>query len=723
MKVPFVRQLGMRDCGAACLAMVLSYHGRATGLNQIKEVMRVGRDGITAAAIVTAARAEGLEAGGKRLFPEADLATMTFPFIAHWQQDHFIVVEKVDDRFIHVLDPAIGRKRLTPDTFWQGFSGVALEFTPTPQLVPRTARRAWLWLKYWGIICATPSFYRRLRDVFILSTLLQGILLATPLVTWLIVDKVLDGQQPEMLVVAGLAAAMIVLVTAGATVFQTFALLRVRRGLDQHLEEDFTNHTLRQDLEFFEAHGTGDLMNRFSAVSAVRQVITDNLLVSLTELGFFIVYVVLLGVMAPVFLLVVLGVGLVDGIILMVFWRRLHQLRQVEVETEAQEKTLLLQMVRGVASLKAIGAEPYLLNRWKSLFRKALEASINAERMAHLLAAIGPLVTQIANFGLLFLGAGMVLDGSQSLGEMLALMAVGTLAITPFQTFVGSAQQILQAQAQVERLLEVWASSPEQQDRDATGAPGRKITFSGRIELKNVSLKYSPDSEYALKAVSLTIEPGDSVAIVGASGSGKSSLLRLILGLITPTEGQVLYDGIDAATLDVRHLRARISVVMQQPFLVSGSLRENILLGHPLATDTGVREDIIEMAARRAGLLGEILAMPMGFSTIIGENGAGLSGGQIQRLALAQAFARNPALLVLDEATNSLDTRTEADIVNEIEQSHCTVITVAHRLSTVRNARRILVLENGEITETGDHAGLIAQGGRYAELVSGQSLE
>ncbi|HIP24413.1 MAG TPA: peptidase domain-containing ABC transporter [Rhodobacteraceae bacterium] len=723
MKVPFVRQLGLRDCGAACLAMVLSYHGRATSLSQIREVMRVGRDGVTAASIVTAARAEGLQASGKRLLPEVDLAAMSFPFIAHWQQDHFIVVEKADDTFVQVLDPAIGRKRLTLAAFWQGFSGVALEFAPTPQLTPRTASRTWLWRQYWGIICATPSFFRRLRDVFIMSTLLQLILLATPLVTWLIIDKVLGEQQPDMLLVAGLAAAMIVILTTGATIFQTFALLRVRRALDQHLEEDFTSHTLRQDLEFFDAHGTGDLMNRFSAVSAVRQVITDNLLVSLTELGFFIVYVVLLGVMAPVFLLVVLGVGLVDGLVLLAFWRKLHQLRQVEIETEAQEKTLLLQMVRGVASLKAIGAEPYLLNRWKSLFRKALEASINAERMAQLLAAVGPVVTQIANFALLIFGAQMVLGGGQSLGEMLALVAVGTLAITPFQTFVSSAQQILQAQAQVERLLEVWASEPEQQDRTLSGEPGQKITFSGRIELENISLRYSPDSDYALKGVSITIEAGDSVAIVGASGSGKSSLLRLILGLTAPTEGRVLYDGQDAADLDVRHLRSRISVVMQQPFLVSGSLRENILLGHPLATDIEAREDIIEVATRRAGLLGEVLAMPMGFSTIIGENGSGLSGGQIQRLSLAQAFARDPALLVLDEATNSLDTETEAGIVREIEQSHCTVITVAHRLSTVRNARRILVLENGEIIESGDHAGLIAKGGLYAKLVSSQTLE
>lgn len=715
----FVRQLGLRDCGAACLAMILTHHGRATSLSQARVRTPVGRDGVTAAAIVSAAQAEGLSARGRLLGDAFDWSTLTYPLIAHWKADHFVVIRAVSSDTVDVLDPSLGPLRLPRSRLQTDFSGVVLEFAPDKGFEPRDPLKGEIWRRYWDSVRLTPGFVAQLSKVLGVSTTLQLLLLLSPLVTWFVVDRILGTAEADLMTIAVLAALVITFTAWGARIAEGLALIALRKRVDHHLETRFVTHAIGLDLEFFDAHSTGDLLGRFSAVSQVRQVLTENLLTATIALGFFVVYLAILAIRMPVFCVVVVLAGAIYAGALAAAWGRLHMLRQHEIETEAQEKTALLQMVRGIVSVKAMGAEPFLITRWTTLFSRALDASIDAARSTLVLASVGPGVAQVANFALLLLGAQMVLADRVSIGEMLALIGVGVLAISPFQTFVTGAQQILQAQAQVERLLEVLHTQPAPA-RVSTG--GRKIDFQGAVELDNVSYRYHADAEPALSKISLNLAPGRSVAIVGASGSGKSTLLRLILGLAHPSTGKLLYDGLNATELDMDDLRQRFAVVLQQPFTLSGSLRENILLGHPAADDPIRREAILEDAARRAGLLQDISAMPMGFSTIIGEHGDGLSGGQLQRLSLARALARGPALLVLDEATNNLDSLTEAHVVAAIEKAGCSVLTVAHRLATVRNADEILVMDQGRIVERGSHAELIAMSGHYARLVDSQTL-
>lgn len=721
--VKLVRQLAARDCGAACLAMILTYHGRETTLAQARELTPVGRDGITAAAIAIAANSEGLETKGRLLKPGFDLSNCNYPLIAHWRGDHFVVISAADAKGVKLFDPAIGTKQISLEQFWEEFSGVVLEFSATQALSLRKNEGRHVWAQYWATIRNAPHLKQRLFEVIGMATLLQLLLLSSPIITWLIVDKVLGESQPDLLTAVALLAVVIVVTTWGSRILQSFSLLKLRQRIDSYLEESFVAHTMNLRLDFFEAHGSGDMLSRFSAVSIVRQVMTESMVTALLEGAFLLVYAAILLFVAPLFLLIIFIAGLIYLLLLWISWGWLHSLRQYEIETGAQQQSILVQAIAGIESIKALGAEPHVVYKWKEKFRAFMDASIKSNRATQLMASFGPAVSQAVNFSLLILGASLVISGTYSLGAMLAIVGIGVMAIAPFQTIMLGAQQLVMAQTHVERLLEVLNTPvPEEMRKDTSSSAREKIDFSGKIELQNVSLQYTPDSQPSLRNIDLAIEPGTTVAIVGPSGSGKSTVLRLMLGLAQPTNGEIFFDGKNASALDMPHLREQMAAVMQKPFMVGGSLRDNILVGNKYINDED-RETRVVAAAKSAGLWNEIQEMPMGLSTIISETGSGLSGGQLQRLSLARAFARDPAILFLDEATNSLDTLSEALIGDAIANANCTVVVVAHRLSTIRGADKIIVLSQGSVAEQGTHENLIALDGVYATLVKSQSLE
>lgn len=707
-RVPVLHQLSTAECGATCLAMILHYFGCKVSVAACREQCGVGRDGLSVQTILHAARDFGLEARAYTLDGD-DWAQVPLPAIAYWQFNHFVVVERWTGTAVTIIDPAVGRRRLTAAEFAASVSGVGLTFAPGADLRRiTTARPDWrqTLLPRLGLTTVWPF----LLQIGGASLLLQLLGLALPLLTQLLVDQILPQQQVTRLPVLGLGLVTIVLSQSVLSYVRARLLLGLQQRLDLRLMLGFFAHLLTLPFGFFQQRNSGDLLMRLSSTAVLRELMTSQTIATLLD-GFLVVgYLGVMLVQAPTFGLAALLLGGLQIGLLMATARRVQELTQRDLAAQAAAQNYLVEALAGMATLKVFGAEARAREHWATLFRQQLAATVQRNQLAALLDSLTLALRTFAPLLLLWWGAGRVLAGSMSLGEMLALSALATAFLAPLASLVANGRQFQLAGAHLDRVVDVLSAEAEQQGQ-AVQAPPR---LTGQIEVHQLSFRYDPHGPWILRDISFTVQPGQKVALVGATASGKSTLARLLLGLYPPTAGTIRYDGLPLASLHYPTLRQQWGVVLQEPFLFSGSIRQNIALNDPAVTN-----EMVIAAAQQAAIHEEILRLPMGYETLVGERGSGLSGGQCQRLALARAFVHQPALLLLDEATSHLDVATERRVDQQLATRACTRILIAHRLSTVRTANLILVFDQGRIVERGTHDELLDQGGYYAALVQG----
>lgn len=403
--------------------------------------------------------------------------------------------------------------------------------------------------------------------------------------------------------------------------------------------------------------------------------------------------------------------ALIEFAILLATARRLQCLVESDLVSQSASQSCLVESLMGIGTLKASGAEQSTFARWSTLLANQLDTSAQRGRYSARVDAATTVIRTFAPLFLLWLGGTLVLEGSLSLGTMLAINALAAAFLQPVGSLVLGAQRLQLAGAHLERIADVMQANPEQDRSDVRPTP--KLT--GRIELRDVSFRYDSHSPNVLDHISLTIYPGQKVALVGRTGSGKSTLAKLLLGLYLPTEGEILYDGSPLQALDLESLRKQWGVVLQDSFMFSSSIRENIAFHNPAVSSSDITR-----AARIAEIHSDITRMPMGYETRVEEGGGALSGGQRQRIAIARAIANWPQLLLLDEATSHLDVATEGLVDRNLDDLSCTRLVVAHRLSSVRNADLIVVLDMGSIAEQGSHQELLRRNGAYSKLVLSQ---
>ncbi|MEV4168120.1 peptidase domain-containing ABC transporter, partial [Nonomuraea sp. NPDC049709] len=534
--------------------------------------------------------------------------------------------------------------------------------------------------------------------------------LALPLFSGLLVDTIVPSRGAEVLSLLGIAVLL-----AGAAQFvigylRAALLVAVRARADQELTEGVVGHLVALPYRYFTRRGKGDLMTRAASVSLLGDILTGQVVAALLDGPLAVGYLVLVYLWDPVFGLALTGVAAVQTVLLLGTTRRIASLTQQELTALSASQSSLIQAISGIETLKASGAERRAVEQWSAHFTRQLNADVRSGLTRGLLEAALSAIRVMAPLGLLWLGAWRVLDGQLTLGTLIALNAVALGALTPLGSLMTGLQSLQQAGAHFDRLSDILASEPEPSDGIEV------LRLRGAVELRDVSFRHDPRGPWTVRNVSVAIRPGQKVALVGASGSGKSTLARLLLALHTPVEGEIRYDGVPAAELNLRTLRRQFGVVTQDPSLFNGSIRDNIALNDPVAS-----LDRVVSAARLAALHEEIMAMPMGYETML-TDGGGLSGGQRQRLALARAVLSRPKVLLLDEATSNLDSATEAVIEANLGALVQTRIVIAHRLSTVRDADLILVVDSGRIVQRGTHDELMARGGAYAELVAAQTV-
>ena len=706
-RMPFVAQTAVTDCGAACLAMALGWHGRTVSLDDVRQVTGLALHGTDATTVLRAAEHFGLRGRGVQIDTPEDLRYLETGSILHWKFTHFVVLERLDRKGAWIVDPGAGRRFVPRAELDRSLTGVALTFEPGPDF-DRGGQAKPLLSRYLSRVLRHDSVILR---ILFTSVLLQLLALALPLLTGMLVDRVIPRGDLRFFGILAIGAAVLVGFSLAGSMIRGHLLLALRTRLDAQLTLDFLDHLVHLPFRYFQNRSSGDLLMRLSSNTTIREILTSTVLSGALD-GLMVMFYLALLLAADLRLgLLVAGLALVRIAVLAGALRRRRRLMSEALEAQAASSTYQVQLLSGIEALKACGAEQRAVDTWSHLFVRELNVSLSRGRLDVLVTSVLDAIALGSPLAILLYGGSRVMAGDLTLGTMLSLAALASGFLAPLSTLAGNAAQFQLLGSYLERLDDVLSTPTEHQGSDRP----QPASFSGRIGLQRVSFRYGPLVPPAVEDVELDLEPGQFIAVVGTSGSGKSTLAGLVAGLLEPETGRVLYDGRPMDQLPREWLRRHLAYVPQQSYLFGTSIRANIALSDPALPLSRVME-----AAKLAEIHDDITAMPMGYESVLADGGASLSGGQKQRIALARALVMKPRVLILDEATSALDAITEQRVQHNLQRLRTTRIVAAHRLSTIRRADRILVLDRGRILASGTHDELVARPGLYRQLIAAQ---
>lgn len=691
--------------------MVLGAHGTDVRLAELRDLTSTGRDGVSAAGLVLAAEQFGLHGVGVRC-PLERVNDLPRGAILHWGGNHFVVLEGHSRRGLRVLDPALGRRVVAPATVAEQYSGVAVLFEPDgssgEHAVATDRPRRISSQRY-------RPFFSGTRRPAVLALLfaaaVQLFTLVHPVVLRTVVGAVQQPGRALEAPVLALAVAALGVGFLGAYVGRLLFLLAIERIVDVRMTVGVLDHLASLPYAFVARRSTGDLALRVRSTVAVRQILTTSALSAVLDGLLVLGYLALiLRIDTQFALLTGTAIGL-QGLIVAVTWHRLRQTAAEALEAQSGAQARLIEIVSSLELLKASGAARQAVKDWSPHVRREVAAQAASSRASGLVDSVLLAIRFMAPPALLVLGLARVASGDLTLANMLALAALAAAITIPTGALLSTVCSLTAVSGYLERIDDLLQAPIE-----AGGGAAVPQRLEGAATLRDVSYTYSALLPPAVEQITLDIAPGEHVAVVGASGSGKTTLAMLIATLYDPTSGEIRLDGIDPRDVDRDALRRRIGLVTQNTTLFNASIKDNIVFGRPEVTDAD-----IEYACRTAAIHDDIVALPSGYETILGNGGTGLSGGQRQRLAIARALAARPGLLVLDEATSALDTMTEGTVHQGIDELQCTRIVVAHRFATIKRAERVLVMAGGRIVADGSYASVRRRSPEFRELVAAES--
>ncbi|WP_084606629.1 peptidase domain-containing ABC transporter [Rhizobium sullae] len=680
-RIRLIRQNEVSECGLACLAMIASFYGRQIDLATMRRRFTPSFRGAPLSSLIKIADQIGLLPRAVKLPLEA-LANLALPAILHWNMNHYVVIERVSGEKALIHDPAGRSEWLRMSEISEHFTGVALELRPNETFEKKTERTVLGWSQLWTRINGLGSSF---LQVVVLSVVLQVYVLALPYFLQIGIDNALPALDHDLLSVLALGFGLFTLFNASASFLRSFVILAAGSALGFGIASNIARKLFRLPLDWFQKREVGDILSRFQSVEPIQKMLSEGVagtlvdgLLALTTLAIMFFYSAKLALVALTAFVLYLVVRLLS----FSFERRA---REGAIIAHGKEQTALIETIRGIQTFRLYNRETMRHAMWQTLLTDAVNANIRASRVGIWQATGNALLFGLENILTIYLAIGFVMDGGFSVGMVFAYLAYKGQFLEKAGNLVDQGMAFMMLRLHLERLADI---ALEDDDR-SFGASSVAVTeLKGRIELKGVSYRYSSTDPPVLSDIDLVVDPGEHVAITGPSGTGKSTLLKVMLGLFEPQSGDVLVDGMALRQFGYKSFHNQIAAVLQDDNLFAGSIADNITLFAEQADPVAIAE-----AAKASAIHDEIMKMPMQYETLVGDMGSSLSGGQKQRVLLARALYRKPKMLFLDEGTSHMDAANEDRVNQSIRSLGITRIVVAHRQETIASADRILYMD------------------------------
>lgn len=702
-KVPFVEQSEHSECGLASVAMVLNYYHDSITLNHLRDIYGVPKGGNTLTNLKQILADRGVETKAIRVLDLKVLEEMQRPIICFWEDRHYIVLETLTKQEASILDPATGRKKISRVEFQQGFSNIALVLTNIDVIQtrkPKAENATWTLLQE-----LLKSQKLKISAFLLLTLLIQFVTIIIPRLTQMIID------QAEVAVnsIAQLTFTIAVLFTAYyfLQVFRGLVLIVLENLFDLTLMKRYMQKIIHLPLRFFVNRSTGDLIFRANLSVIIQQIMSQRMLT--ISIDFFFVFIYLFMMMSMSIQLSIIAIlgALIMGGISIINSKRVQSITNKELIAQSKVQRILVELFEGMETVKSSGSQGQFYTKWLTEFKQQIILRAEKNRFSTWVRTIQTSIQFILPIVLTYVGLFQVVKGQLTLGQLVSFNALAGAFITPIVVVFDSYTEFLLLRSYFGKLNEIL----EAKEEPRLAMANTEIDAINQLTAMDVSFKYSYFEEEILRSIDFSVTSGDKIAIVGKSGSGKSTLLKLLAGLYDPTKGAIKINGVDMKQIKSPSLNKNISIVNQKPTIFNATLYDNIVLNRQESTQERIERAIFDSKVDEI-----IMNLPLGLDTQISEGGMNLSGGQMQRISIARALAKETSLLLMDEPTSSLDNISENFIMNRLKTYDFTCIIVAHRLNTIKHFDRILVMDQGSLVEEGTHEELLALKGHYYSI-------
>lgn len=693
--VPLILQSEIAECGLASMAMIASFHGHKLDMPAIRKRYSANLKGMNLQELIEVGDSLGLASRALQC-PIDEVHKLATPCILHWDLNHFVVLTKVSGKgspssrgakyFIN--DPAVGKRTLTAEEFSQHFTGICLELTPTSQFEVKEEQAHMKLSQLWSSMSGLKAGLLKLIG---LSLVLQLFSLMAPYYMQWVVDEVLISFDKPLLSVLAIGFALIAIISVVTNAVRSWLILRLSSLLNMQMGVNLLRHLLRLPMNYFESRHVGDIVSRFGSLAQIRERITTGFVETLVDGFMAITVLIMMALYSLKLTAVVLAAIVLYTIVRLALYRQLHQATEEMIQNSAKEQSHFLENIRAIQTIKLFSNESQRQGLWQNRYAEVINSEIRLGRLQISFNAFNQLLFGLENVVVIYFAALLVMANTLSVGMVLAFIAYKGQLTGRFANLIEQIIQFKMMRLHLDRIADI-ALTEQEKNREGQATFIHNEEPSGQLTLENICFSYSEDQAPILNKVNLTLEASESVAITGPSGAGKTTLMKIMLGLLQPTSGKVLLDGKDITQIGLKNYRKKIAAVMQDDTLLAGSIADNISFFDPQPNYLK-----IEQCANLAAIHDDINKMTMGYNSLVGDMGSNLSGGQIQRLLLARALYQSPCVLFMDEATSHLDKDNEAKISEQIQHLPITRVMIAHRQETINMAEQVYLLKEGTL--------------------------